>query len=135
MSDKKNISDAIFGEAHLYAAIVKVDGDVSKDERASAPYYAKKSQELFNILQSNNEIKKGIKLAVEKLLDSPRYFGWNSEEHLNYAIELLKKSKTKTAELILPKNSSGFLSVAKIDGYILKESKFIRQIEKRLEEL
>ena len=135
MPSAKESEKAALGEAHLYAAIVKADGKVSKDERARAPYYAKKSQELFNILDSNKEIKKLIKSSVEKLLDSPEYFSWDKEQHLNQAIKLLKASNTKTSELIMPKNSAGLLNVAKIDGYILKESKFIREIEKKLEEL
>jgi len=53
----KNVSHATMGEAHIYAAIAKADGEVSKDERARAPYYATKSQNLFEYhrKQSKNQ--------------------------------------------------------------------------------
>jgi len=85
----------------------------------------------LNIIGSNQKIKEDIKRAVEKILDSADYKNWSKEMHLNRAIELLKNSNSKTVELISHKNADGFLSLAKIDGYLLKESKFLKEIEKR----
>lgn len=132
---KINIELQTLGEAHLYVAITKADGNVSKDERAFAPFYAMKSQKLFNILGINKKIQSAIKPAIEEIMDSSKYDSWDKDMHLDKAIELFKESNSPGLELIDPKNESGFLSVAKLDGYLMKESRFLTRMKEELAKL
>ena len=126
------------GEAHLYVAVAKADGLLSQKERARAPYYAKKSQKVFDILKINQNVRRRIKKDVTKILSEPEYSEWSAEQHLDKAITFLKKAKQAGdwgVRLTFHKNRDGLLQVAFLDGYILKESKFIKEIERRLAEI
>lgn len=126
------------GEAHLYIAVAKADGILSQRERARAPYYARKSQKVFDILKINRNVGKRIKKDVTKILSEPEYSNWSAEQHLDKAIILLLKAKHAGdwgVKLTFHKNRDGLMQVAFLDGYILKESKFIKEIEKRLAEI
>lgn len=135
MPKKYNLDLQAEGEAHLYVAIMKSDGTVTKEERAFAPYYAVKSQKLFNVMGINEEIKEKIKPAIERIVVNPDYESWDENRHLEKAIELLKESKSPALELVDPKNEQGFLSVAKLDGYFIKESRFLTKIKEELAKL
>lgn len=126
------------GEAHLYVAVAKADGLLSQKERARAPYYARKSQELFDIIKINRNVRRRIKNDVTKILSDPEYSGWSAREHLDKAISYLKRARQAGdwgVRLTFHKNRDGLMQVAFLDGYILKESKFIKEIEKRLKEI
>lgn len=136
-----NIRVTVFrslGEAHLYVAVAKADGVVSQKERARIPYYAGKSQKLFDIIKINRNVSRRIKKDVLKILAEPEYRAWSAEQHLDKAISYLKEARRTGdwgVKLTFHKNRDGLLQVAFLDGYILKESKFIKEIEKRLSEV
>ncbi len=132
---KYNLDLQAEGEAHLYVAIIKADGGVTKEERAFAPYYAVKSQKLFNVMGINETIREKIKPAIDRIAVSSEFELWDENKHLEKAIELLKASKSPALELIDPKNESGFLSVAKLDGYLMKESRFLTKMKEELAKL
>ncbi len=126
------------GEAHLYVAVAKADGVITMNERARAPYYAQKSQDVFNILKINKGVRGSIKKHVQELLANPACVSWSAEKHLDEAVSLLKQAKKAGdwgAGLAVHKNKKGLLKVAFLDGYILKESQFLKEIEKRLLDL
>ncbi len=137
--NKKQVSELrSLGEAHLYVAVAKIDGIVSMKERARAPYYAQKSQDVFNILKINKNVRKNIKSHVASLLSDQHYQSWSADRHLEEAVSLLKKAKQAGdwgASLTVHKNEKGLLEVAFLDGYILKESRFLKKIERRLREI
>ncbi len=123
------------GEAHLYIAIAKADGIITTKERVRAPYYAQKSQDVFNVLKINKNIKQTIKKHVSMVLLDKKFISWNAEQHLDEAVLLLKNAEKNGdwgVSLSFHKNENGLLEVAFLDGYIYKESKFIKEIEKRL---
>lgn len=132
---KYNLDLQAEGEAHIYVAIIKADGRVTEEERAFAPFYAVKSQELFNVMDINAEIKKMIKPAIQRIVASSEFDSWDEYKHLEKGIELLKASKSPTLELVDPKNEHGFLSVAKLNGYLYKESLFLKKIREELAKL
>ena len=126
------------GEAHLYVAVAKVDGIISQKEHARAPFYAQKSQEVFDILKINQNVSRRIKTDVKKILSNQEYIDWSEKQHLDKAISFLKRAREMGdwgVKLTFHKNEDGLMQVAFLDGYILKESKFIREIEKRLKEI
>ena len=126
------------GEAHLYVAVAKADGIISQKEHARAPFYAQKSQNVFDVLKINQKVSRRIKNDVVKILSNPEYTEWSEKQHLDKAISFLKKAKQMGdwgVRLTFHKNENGLMQVAFLDGYILKESKFIKEIEKRLAEI
>ncbi len=138
MAEHKNTNLRSLAEAHLYVAVAKADGIVTIKERARAPYYAQKSQSVFNILQINREVKTRIKKDVQEMLEDKAFYQWSATQHLDKAVALLKEAKKAGdwgATLSIHKNEQGLLQLALVDGYILKESKFIQEIEQRLKEL
>jgi hypothetical protein len=123
------------GEAHLYIAVAKADGIITVKERVRAPYYAQKSQDVFNILKINKKVKQTIKEHVTMVLSDPIYLSWSADQHLDEAVSLLKKAEKAGdwgVNLSFHKNEEGLMEVAFLDGYIYKESKFIKKMEKRL---
>ncbi len=138
MIKKQTAEQRSLGEAHLYVAIAKADGIITMNERARAPYYALKSQDVFNVLKINRNVRGSIKQHVKDLLANPECAQWPAEKHLDEAVTLLRKAKQAGdwgVGLVVHKNKKGLLEVAFLDGYILKESKFLKEIEKRLQEL
>jgi hypothetical protein len=134
--NKKQVHDLRSkGEAHLYVGVAKADGFISTKEHARAPYYAQKSQDIFNVLRINKNVREHIKEYVRSLLSDPRFRAWTAEQHLDEAVSLLKQAKDAGdwgAALTIHKNEKGLLEVAFLDGYILKESRFLKEIESRL---
>lgn len=138
MNKKQTAEQRSLGEAHLYVAIAKADGIITMSERARAPYYALKSQDVFNVLKINRDVRGSIKQHVKDLLANPECAQWPAKKHLDEAVTLLRKAKQAGdwgAGLAVHKNKKGLLEVAFLDGYILKESQFLKEIEKRLQEL
>jgi hypothetical protein len=126
------------GEAHLYVAVAKADGVVSARERRSAPHLARKSQEVMDVLKLNAGIRELVGDDVRSLLSDPAFEGWSAERHLDEAVKHLHSAKKAGAwdvELTAHKNEEGLLALAQSDGYVFKESRLLREIEKRLDEL
>lgn len=138
MDKKEAVKIRSLGEAHLYIAIAKVDGIVTMKERARTPHYAQKSQDVFNVLKINKHVRSNIKKDVNKILSDPKYIKWTAQHHLDCAIAHLKKAKKLGdwgVSLSGHKNEKGLENVALLDGYILKESRFLKKIKEMLKEL
>ncbi len=128
----------IIAEAHLYAGVAKADGIVDRKEFAQIPYYAEKSQRFFDMMKINNETVDRIGGEIRAVLSDPDYKEWDSYHHLNEAIKLLTKAKENglwQTQVVFTKNSDGFLSSAKIGGYLMKEARFIEAMEEALDDL
>jgi hypothetical protein len=126
------------GEAHLYVAVAKADGIVSATERRLAGWQAEKGQQVLDILGINKQVQKTIRADVERLLGDPQYASWSAGQHLDHAVELLGKAKKLGdwgAQLSDDKHEQGLLALAQLDGYTIKESRFLREIERRLSQL
>lgn len=123
------------GEAHLYVAVAKADGIVSEMERVRAPYYAFKSQDVLDVLEINQATRSRIKQDINHLLTARSFAAWSAEQHLDAAVDLLDqagKAGDWGAQLTVHRTEHGLERVALLDGYILKESKFLRRIKHRL---
>jgi hypothetical protein len=126
------------GEAHLYVAVAKADGKISEEERARAPYHARKSQLVMDVLKLNSLIRERIGTDVREILSDPKFDGWTAQRHLQEAIECLKRAKESgdwAVELVGDKNEAELLELAHIDSYVFKESRFLRTIRDRVREL
>ena len=126
------------GEAHLYVAVAKSDGKISEEERARAPYHARKSQLVMDVLKLNSLIRERIGTDVKEILSDSAYTGWSAERHLKESVDCLKKAKESgdwAVELVGDKNEKELLELAHIDSYVFKESRFLRAIRDRLREL
>lgn len=126
------------GEAHLYVAVAKSDGIVSGAERQGASYHAGKSQDLFDVMKINRSVKRTIKENVNKILNDKNYAGWTATRHLDEAVENLKKAGGMGdwgVRLSAAKNEKGLTELALLDGYTIKESGFLKEIFRRLDEL
>lgn len=139
MAENKELAEyRSLGEAHLYVAIAKADGVVTMKERHSAPRYAKKSQQVFNVMKVNSAVEHSIKSNVIHLLSDERYALWDAERHLDEAVSLLKQAKKAgdwAVELSRHKNEEGLLQVAFLDGYTIKESQFLKKIQEKLAQI
>lgn len=134
----KTVSKVAEAEAHLYVAISKADGFISEQEFAQIPYYAIKSQRFFDVHKKNRDIAEVIGSEIQRIMSEIMYKSWDSDKHLDKAIELIKEAKSNgnwQGKVAFQKNENGFIESAKIDGYLFKESKFIKKMEKKLLEI
>lgn len=136
--DKENVFHyRSMGEAHLFIAIAKADGVLSKSEILRLPYHAVKSQHLFDVLKTNEHVRETIRDDVEKLINEPAYAPWSAERHLDEAIQFLKKAKEAGdwgVQLTGAKTQEGLQQIANLEGYTIKESRFFRELRRRLAE-
>lgn len=124
------------GEAHLYCAIAKADGIVSKKERNLIGNHAIKAQKLYDVLKINSAIALRIRDDLYTILDDPRYSSWIADDHYNEAIRLLKKaglSGNWSVSLSSLKHENGLFGVAMIDEYTFVESEAVKKILSRLQ--
>ena len=138
MNRKHTAHHRSLGEAHLYVAVAKADGLVSEIERRAAGHWAKKSQQLLDIFGTNQSVSNRIKDDVEGILADAQYHSWSAAQHLDKAVELLAKARDLgdwSAKLSGSRNEDGLLSLAQLDGYVIKESNFLREIKRRLSSL
>lgn len=138
MRDRKTGRMKSLAEAHLYIAVAKADGLISRDEQRLAPHYAAKSQDVFDIMKINNTVRRRIKHDVMDLLSNPVYDQWSAHGHLEEAITSLKKAKEAGdwgVQFTFHKNEKGLLQIAFLDGYVIKESALIKEIEKQVSEI
>ncbi len=88
--------------------------------------------------KGNKEISEVIGGEIQSIMVDILYKEWSSMEHLEYAITLFREAKAKGSwqgQVSFTKNEDGFIASAKIDGYLFKESQFIKIMAKRLAEL
>ena len=123
-------------EAHLYVAIAKADGILSKKERAVIGIYAAHAQKLYDVLAINSDIAKQVQKAIKKIVSDDQYRGWNTDDHLEEAVSLLKQARDHgnwSVALASLKHERGLLQVAMLDEYVFAESAAIKKILRRLE--
>ena len=125
-------------EAHLYVAVALADGVISKEEYLRTPYYAKKSQKFFDMMNMNSSTAERIGPKIRELMDSSKSKKMDSNDHLNIAINLLKDCKDSgiwQSRVTFAKNEKGFTNIAKLGGYVIKEASIIKKIEERINEI
>ena len=125
-------------EAHIYVAVIKADTIVSHKEVAEASFHARKSQKWMNVLNVNDGIAGIIVEQIQQILRNRDYVHWNGQDHLDYALKLLselKQSGDWAVKLLFDKMEAGLTKVALADGYDIRESKFLKMVLSRLEEL
>ncbi|MBN1308258.1 MAG: hypothetical protein JXA18_10100 [Chitinispirillaceae bacterium] len=124
------------GEAHLYIAIAKADGILSKKERAVIGVYAAHAQKLYDVLNINSDIAKQVKKAIKTIIADAQYYDWNTDDHLDEAIALLKQARDHgnwSVALASLKHEHGLLQVAMLDEYVFAESAAVKKILRRLD--
>ncbi len=132
-------SDSICkAEAHLFVGVALADGVISKQEYVHIPYYAQKSQKFFDMMKLNSKTAEKIGPAIRDLMNSDEYASWSCEKHLERAVEILKECKKAgvwQSHVTFQKNEAGFISSAKIEGYVIKEATFIKKMESSLKNI
>lgn|GEM_PF-6028877 len=136
-SDRQDVVDLqCKAEAHLYVAVAKADGIVSKNEKASTGHIAARSQKLYDVIDINSDISKQIAGCVASILADPLYTSWNSDDHADEALSLFRKAAASgnwSVSLSSLKHEQGLMDVALIDEYVFAESAAVKKIIRRLE--
>jgi hypothetical protein len=138
MNNTTDNDERILGEAHLYIAVAMADGSISQGERRRAGGLLKKSRLLHSIIVPPPEIEKKIDSAITALLRQPRYEHWSAEDHLNEAIEKLKTAQRSgewDINLSAVRHEKSLYELAYIDGYGIRESRFVKKMIDRLKKL
>ncbi|MBN1575510.1 MAG: hypothetical protein JW913_03105 [Chitinispirillaceae bacterium] len=123
-------------EAHLYIAVAKADGIISRKEHATIGLYAAKAQKLYDVLDINSDIAKQVRKVIKKILADARFNSWSTDDHVNEAVSLLKEARDRgnwSVSLASLKHERGLLQVALLDEYVFVESAVIKKIHRRLE--
>ena len=124
-------------EAHLYIAIAKVDGILSRKERARIGRIAANAQKLYDVLDINSEIAVKVREDVRKIINDPAFNSWKTDDHYKEAVSLLRKAREQgnwSVSLAHLKHENGLLQVALLDEYIFAESVAVKDILRKLEE-
>ena len=124
-------------EAHLYIAIAKVDGIISRKERAGIGRFAANAQKLYDVLDINSEIAVKVRQDIREIIADPVFGSWKTEDHYNEAVSLLRKARAQgnwSVSLVHLKHEHGLLQVALLDEYIFAESAAVKDILRKLEE-
>lgn len=124
------------GEAHLYVAVAKADGKVSKNEYLLTGFHAQQSQENYDIFKINKKLAERIKGDTHHLLHDPSFKGWSADQHLDAAILHLKKARDLgnwTVSFVALKHEERLLDVALLDNYVYTESQFVKKVVARLQ--
>ncbi|MBL6989331.1 MAG: hypothetical protein ISR65_06120 [Bacteriovoracaceae bacterium] len=126
------------GEAHLYVAVAKVDNKISTEEVANAYHYSRKCSSIIDLLKLDPDIKNTIAGDIKSILNDSKFQNWDSNNHLEEALRLFKKAKelgNYDINLIVEKHKIGLSILAQVDGYLYKESTFIKQMNELLGKL
>lgn len=126
------------GEAHLYVAVAKADGEVSRNERIRAPYFAGKSQRRFGMLKVNRRLGEMVKADVRAILDDRSTAEWPAERHLEEGLMLLRRAKESGSlglSLTGHRIEKELHDLAYMDGYDMRESRFVTKVIQALREL
>ncbi len=124
-------------EAHLYIAIAKADGIISRKERHAIGRFAAGAQKLYDVLDINSAIAKKVRQDIREILADPQADGWTTEDHTNKAVRLLQKARDHgnwSVTLAHLKHEHGLLQVALLDDYIFAESTAVKRVLNRLDE-
>jgi hypothetical protein len=127
-----SIEKITLAEAHLFVGVAIADGVISEQEYAQIPYYAKKSQKFFDMMKMNSGTAEKIGPKIREIMNDSNLRDWNSDQHLERAVELIKECKESgvwQSRVIFAKNEKGFVSSAKIEGYVIKEADYIKKME------
>lgn len=136
MSKQNSISLQSRAEAHLYVAIAKADGIVSKKEHALIGTYAAGSQKLYDVLNINSEIARRVREDIKDILADPACRAWTTDDHYSEALRLFREAQAAgnwSVALSSLKHEKGLLQVALLDDYVFAESKAVKDMVKRLE--
>lgn len=129
------ITSQSLGEAHLYVAVAKADGTVTKNEYRLTGFHAQQSQENYDIFKINKQLAGRIKEDTRHLLHDPSFMGWSADQHLDAAILHLKKALDHgnwTVSFVGLKHEETLLKVALLDDYVFIESQFVKKVVARL---
>ena len=124
------------GEAHLYVAVAKADGIVSKNERALVGIYASGAQKLYDVLNVNSELAGRVRDDIREILDDKQYRTWKTDDHYREAVKDLKKAQeigNWSVAFSSLKHEQALLQVALLDEYIFVESRAVKKIVGDLE--
>lgn len=125
-------------EAHLYVAVLKIDGKISARELLEASNSARHSQKKLNVFNVNNTIESSIQDQLRKIVSDEEFKQWTWNDHLDFSLSILKELKTDgdwSVKLVADKIEDGLKKVAWIDGYDLHESDSVVKIIEELKKL
>ncbi|MBD3239191.1 MAG: hypothetical protein GF331_01290 [Chitinivibrionales bacterium] len=126
------------GEAHCYVAIMKADGHVSRRERLRGPLHARRSHERLAVFGANKLLARMVGTDITAILDDSSFETWDAERHLNEGIELLRRAAragSRGVDIAADKLETELYELAYLDGYDLRESRFVKRTVERLREL
>lgn len=134
--DKDALELRSLGEAHLYLAVAKADGSVSTLERVRAPYLAGESQKHYNLFGINKALAAQIKRDTAQLFADEHFMGWNALMHIDEGLRLLHQAREAGAQgldLTAVKLEQELRELAYLDGYDMRESRFMSALLERLQ--
>ena len=141
MSDKNSKKQAVAlqsrAEAHLYIAIAKADGILSRKERVRIGRFAVKAQKLYDVLDINSDIAAKVRQDIRDIINDTSFEGWSTDDHYNEAAKLLHRARERgnwSVALTHLKHEHGLLQVALLDGYVFAESEAVKRILRKLDE-
>lgn len=138
MSTKDIILHRSLGEAHLYIAVIKADEVISKKEEARIKAYAGNTKSLLDILNIDKEVKENLLISIENILSDASFSSWDSYKHLEEGLSNLKKAKDlgdiEVAHLY-SQCEDAFYKLARLNGYLLKESRLLDKIKEGIKTL
>ena len=141
MSDKASREQAVAlqsrAEAHLYIAIAKADGVLSKKERAGIGRFAVSAQKLYDVLDINSAVAARVRQDIREIINDPACSGWTTDDHYNEAARLLRRARDRgnwSVALSRLKHEHGLLQVALLDEYVFAESAAVKRILRKLDE-
>jgi len=126
------------GEAHCYLAVIKADGTVSGEERARAPLHARRAHTKYNMFGGSSHVAARASRDVRQMLSDPAYTAWEANQHLDKGIELLRraaKAGSRGIDISADRLEAELYEVAYLDGYNLRESRYVKKVLGRLREL
>lgn len=123
-------------EAHLYIAIAKADGIISRKERIHIGTYAADAQKLYDVLDINGAIAVQVREDIRQIISDPAFSSWTTGDHYNEAVALLRQARDRgnwSVALSSLKHEHGLLQVALLDEYVFAESAAVKDIIAKLE--
>ncbi len=137
LNDNKNTRRSR-AEAHLYVAVLKIDGTISSREFIEASNNARQSQKNLNILNINNALESSIQEFLYEIVRNDQFRAWKWEDHLDFSLSILKELRADgdwSVSFLADKVEDGLKKVAWIDGYDLHESEAVVRIIEELRKL
>jgi len=138
MNKKELIQMSSRGEAHLYVAVAKADGNLSTKERVRTPYYAQQSQKSYTFSKSQQAFVDAIKVETQSVLSDSAFDHWTAQMHLDEGIRILKEAERQGfsgLDITWAKLEKDLENVAYLDGFDMRESRFVKKIIESLKDL